>query len=131
MKALQDKISERAAEAIEDKLKYLANYAVAISPVDSGAYVESFSIRPAGDNGGRSKRSDARPKGANPDVIREIGRQNLYQDIASLGIKRMVESGDTRFILRNRAPHSRDVENGENWSRDGYHVFAKIRRKFS
>ena len=130
MKAVKDRIGEQAEAEIEDRLQFIANYALVVSPVDSGAYVESFSLGKAGFGGGRSKKSDARPKGANPEAIREVGRQNLYQDIQAMNIKEMLTSGNVKFTLRNRAPHARDVEDGENWQRDGYYVFTKIRRKF-
>lgn len=130
LKAIKDRVNQIAAAELEDRLQNISNYAVYISPVDTGAYVESFSIGRAGFGGGRSKKSDNKPKGANPDAIREVGRQNLYQDIQGMNIKEMIASGNVKFTLRNRAPHARDVENGESWQKDGYHVFAKVRRKF-
>jgi len=42
----------------------------------------------------------------------------------------MIENGNVRITLRNRSPHARDVEDGANWRSSGYHVFARIRRKF-
>lgn len=129
-KALTDKIENIAAEQIEDRLQYVANYALVVSPVDTGAYVESFSLGRAGFSGGRMKKSDARSKSVNPEATRQVARDNLYADIQGLDIKQMLEAGNAKFTLRNRAPHSRDVENGENWDKDGYHVFRKIRSKF-
>lgn len=137
LKAVKDRINQIAAEELEDRLQNISNYAVSVSPVDTGAYVESFSMGRAGFGGGRSRKSEARPNGVkkgsgteNPDTFREKARQQLYEDIEGMNIRQMVESGDIKFTLRNRAPHANDVENGENWQRDGYHVFTKIRRKF-
>jgi hypothetical protein len=130
MDAIKGRIEGRIAEELEDRLQFVANYALVVSPVDTGAYIESFSIGRAGFGGGRSKKSDNKPKGANPDAIREVGRQNLYQDIQGMNIKDMIASGNVKFTLRNRAPHARDVEDGKNWSSSGYDVFAKIRSKF-
>lgn len=124
------KIENIAAEQVEDRLQYVANYALVVSPVDTGAYVESFSLGRAGFSGGRMKKSDARSKSVDPEATRQVARNNLYQDIQGLDIKQMLEAGNAKFTLRNRAPHARDVENGENWDKDGYHVFRKIRSKF-
>jgi len=129
-KAIKDKIENIAVEQVEDRLQYVANYALVVSPVDTGAYVESFSLGRAGFGGGRMKKSDARPKSADPEATRQVARDNLYADIQGLDIKQMLEAGNAKFTLRNRAPHARDVENGENWDKDGYHVFRKIRSKF-
>jgi hypothetical protein len=129
-KALTDKIENIAVEQVEDRLQYVANYALVVSPVDTGAYVESFSLGRAGFSGGRMKKSDARSKSVDPEATRQVARNNLYQDIEGLDIKQMLEAGNAKFTLRNRAPHARDVENGENWEKDGYHVFRKIRSKF-
>jgi hypothetical protein len=129
-KALTDKIENIAVEQVEDRLQYVANYALVVSPVDTGAYVESFSLGRAGFSGGRMKKSDARSKSVDPEATRQVARNNLYQDIEGLDIKQMLEAGNAKFTLRNRAPHARDVENGENWDKDGYHVFRKIRSKF-
>lgn len=137
LKAVKDRINQVAASELEDRLQNISNYAVVISPVDTGAYVESFSMGRAGFGGGRSRKSEARSTGvkkgaggANPDTFREVARGQLYEDIEGMNIAQMIESGDVKFTLRNRAPHANDVENGENWQKDGYHVFAKIRRKF-
>jgi len=137
MKAIKGKIDVKAAEQIEDKLKHVASYVVSVSPVDTGAYVESFSIGPANFGGGRSRKSEARSNGvkkgsggANPESFRDTAREQLNSDIAGMDIPQMVESGNVKFTLRNRAPHAVDVENGESWTKDGYHVFAKTKRKF-
>ena len=139
MKAFKDKIEFRVAEELEDRLEHVARYAVAVSPVDTGAYVESFSIGVAGFGGGRSRKSEVRTVGvkkkkkgggANAETFREKSLQQLYADIQGMDIEGMLKSGNVKFTLRNRAPHSVDVENGENWDKDGYHVFTKIRNRF-
>lgn len=138
LQATKDRIKNLAAEALQDRLEHVANYAVSISPVDTGAYVESFSMGRAGFGGGRSKSSDARPNGvkkglggANPESFRETARGNLYSDIQGMNIEGMLEEGNVRFTLRNRAPHANTVEDGRDWTRtDGYYVFTKIGRKF-
>ncbi len=127
---IKDKINTATANAVEDRLQDIAEYAVAISPVDTGAYVTSFSIGKAGFGGGRSRSSDNRPTGQNPETMKQEGLSQLYSDIEALGIKQDLEDGNTRFTIRNRSPHARDVEDGANWKRSGYHVFTKIRNQF-
>jgi len=126
------KIENIAAEQVEDRLKEVANYAIDISPEDTGAYVESFSLGRAGFSGGRMKDSEAKSRlGTKANgASREKAKNNLLDDIKRINVKQMLADGLVKFTLRNRAKHARDVENGENWKRDGYHVFRKIRSKF-
>ena len=129
------KIEDKASEAIEDRMRDVATYAVYVATpdesIDTGAYVTSFSLVEAGKGGGRSRSSKGKPRGRNPQEMKEIGFSQLDSDIKGIDFKKKLESGNPRFTLRNRAPHSQDVENGESWNRDGYHVFQKIRRKFT
>jgi hypothetical protein len=62
--------------------------------------------------------------------MKDLAYSQLIGDIDRIDFKTMLESGDPRFTLKNRAPHARDVEDGANWKRSGYHVFAKIRNQF-
>lgn len=126
------KIENIAAEQVEEKLKEVVNYAVDISPEDTGAYVESFSLGRAGFTGGRMKDSEAKGRiGTKANgASREKAKSFLFGDIQGMDIKKMLADGLVKFTLRNRAKHAKDVENGENWKRDGYHVFRKIRSKF-
>lgn len=127
-KTLQQKIDKangNIEEAIKDQLEHIANYAVAISPVDTGAYVESFSMIPAGQGGGRMKsrsvRADSVKKGtANRETFASEARANLYRDINKFNL----ETSD-KITLINRSTHARDVEDAY-----GYGVFAKVRNKF-
>lgn|SRR5210317_370875 len=137
MSRLKGRLNDLAEEKIEERLEDLADYATRISPVDTGAYVESFSIKRAGQGGGRRKSSEARENGvrkgtggANPESFRAEAYLNLNADIQALNISDMIENGNVRITLRNRSPHARDVEDGANWRSSGYHVFARIRRKF-
>ena len=62
-KSFDDKmmlLQQTAEERIKDELFSVADYAIAISRVDTGAYVERFYMLPSGQGGGRSKSSDAR-----------------------------------------------------------------------
>jgi hypothetical protein len=138
LKATKDRIAKVAADEVEDRLRHIASYAVTVSPVDTGAYVESFSLLRAGSGGGRSKSSDARANGvkkgtggANPESFRDVARQNLSGDIEALNVEEMIQSENPRVTLRNRAPHAKSVEDGTDWQHhDGYYVFTKIRNRF-
>lgn len=127
---LKGRINDLAEEQIEDKLEDLADYTVRISPVDTGAYVNSFSIKRANQGGGRSRSSENKPRGQSPEAERQEAFSQLLTDIEALNISDMLEQGNVKFTLRNRSPHARDVEDGANWQSDGYHVFSRIRRKF-
>lgn len=134
MNAFKDKIENRVADEVEQKFDEIASYAVYVAvpdqSIDTGAYVTSFSIGKAGFGGGRSRSSDNKPKNQNPQAMKDQAYSQLISDIDSIDFKAMLESGDARFTLKNRAPHARDVEDGANWRRSGYHVFTKIRDKF-
>lgn len=138
MNVIKDRVDTVVAEVVEAKLADISYYAThdALSGggkgtgVDTGAYVTSFSIGRAGFSGGRMKTSDNKPNNQNPDAMKQEGYNLLLSDIQGMNIKDMVEGGDMKFTLRNRSPHARDVEDGNNWSSDGYHVFTKVRRKF-
>jgi len=127
-KSFDDKmllLQQTAEERVKDELFSIADYAIAISPVDSGAWVESFSMLPVGQGGGRSKSSGARrtsvKKGtASRQQFTDIARSNLYSDIEKFSL----ETSD-KVTLRNRAPHAREVEDKHGWS-----VFTKVRNKF-
>ena len=127
--SLQQKMAAlqfKADELLKDKLEAIADYAVSISPVDTGAYVESFSILPAGSGGGRMKSSETSARKSRSVKNNTASRQdfvtkateNLLADINALNL----ETTD-RVILRNRATHAQDVE--EKW---GYHIFARVKR---
>lgn len=128
---IKNKVETAAANAVEDRLMDIAQYAVSISPVDTGAYVTSFSIGKAGFGGGRMRSSSGKPRQQNPEEKRQEGYSQMLEDINGLNIKQDLEQGNARFTLRNRAEHARTVEDGSNWSRtDGYYVFTSVRRKF-
>lgn len=116
------KINELIGDKVEDKLLSLGSYAVQISPVDTGAYVESMSFRPVGSGGGRMRSSDNRvpvPEGSKQDV-KEAAKAELSNDLRAYK-KDIIEKGGA--VLRNRAPHSNDVE-------DKYDVFRRTKGRF-
>ncbi len=124
------RIKQAQEQAIRDRLTDIAQFVTSISPVDTGAYVTSFSIKRAGAGGGRSRSSENKPRNQNPETKKQEAYGQLLTDIEALNISDMIENGNVRITLRNRSPHARDVEDGANWRSSGYHVFARIRRKF-
>jgi hypothetical protein len=133
LKAVKDRVEAISAEKVEARLQDIAEFAIDVSPEDTGAYVESFSFGKAGFGGGRAKSSKARSGKAN-GAAKELARVNLSQDIQGLNVKETLALERVSFTLRNRAPHARQVEDG--WLRadgsktQGYEVFTKIRSKF-
>ena len=117
-----DKLEEVVEEVLEAELISIANSAVAFSPVDTGAYVTSFSFS-TGAGRPRGKSSNNRPKRQNPQAMKQEGLLNLVSDINKLDLL-----NTTSVTLRNGSPHAIDVEDGTHWKRTaGYKVFAKIR----
>ena len=113
-------IEERAEEAIKEELTSIAQTAVNLSPVDTGAYVTSFSYS-VGSGRPRGKSSAGKPRGQNPTAMREEGFNNLTSDIAR--IPNLMDT--TSIVLRNNSPHARVVED-----KHGYSVFTKLRNLY-
>ena len=101
-----EKLDELVGDAVEEKLISLGNYAVQISPVKTGSFVESWSLSPIGTRGHRYKNSDNKPLKDN-ESAKADGRSNLAED-ANKYKKQIVEKGGA--VLSNRAPHARDVD---------------------
>jgi hypothetical protein len=106
-----DDIQNRAKEGIWLKGEEVVSYAAAISPVQTGAYVESFSVVGRGEGGGRSRSSDNRPilpAGAK-DAKKQDEAARLRAEVRA--VDPLEEEG---FTLRNRAPHNTVVEDKHN-----------------
>ena len=115
-------LDDIAVGGVKDRLEDIARTAVDYSPVETGAYVTSFSYT-VGAGRPRGKSSDNLPKGANLQGERDEGYNNLLQDISRI---KSIEDLDN-IQLRNGSPHAYDVEYGEEWERTGgYFVFAKL-----
>lgn len=110
-------LEQRAEDAVRDKLVDIAQTAVSASPVDTGAYVTSFSYT-VGAGRPRGKSSANKPTGQNPQAMRQEGFNNLMKDISRIPSFK----NTTKIELRNGSPHAPAVE-----YKHGYHVFAKVR----
>lgn len=134
MPSLQRKIDglkSLAEQQVERKLVDMAVDAVGLGtirvPVDTGAYVTSFSFN-VGAGRPRGKSSKGKPRNQNAVAKMNEGLSNLIQDIER--IPSLLDT--TRIELRNNSPHARNVERGEGWPRtNGYFVFTQLKRKYN
>jgi len=115
MKLLEQTAEERA----KDKLIDIAQFATSRSPVDTGAYVTSFSMKHSYSSG-RSRTSNNKPRGQSPDAKRQEGLSQLLVDIETL---RPLEND--LIVLSNGSPHANEVE-----YKHGYAVFSQVKDKF-
>jgi hypothetical protein len=115
-----DKLDELIGERVDEKMESIGVYAVQISPVFSGAFAESWSIRPIGSGGGRSRKSREEKV---PDVQakKEEAKSLIRSDVATYG-EQILEQGGA--VLTNRAPHASDVD-------ARYGTVATVRDRFS
>ena len=119
-------LKKAAEEQVKSRAEEIVDYAVSISPVDTGAYVESFSVAPRGASGGRMRSSKGRPKGQDRFAVQERQAARLKADLDKIDI---AEAGG--FVLRNRAPHANNVETGAGWPiTEGYYVFQRTKDRF-
>ena len=133
---LKKQIETKSVDGVKDRLEDLADYAVMISPVSTGAYVNSFSIGKAGFGGGRSASSKNKPGFQDEALMKQRALDALQSDIDKLDIVQDLQDGNARFTLRNRSPHVQNVEdgvmeNGSRYRKGAYEVFVKIKRRFS
>jgi hypothetical protein len=103
-------IEERAEEVALDKIQKIGVDAVNLSPVDTGAFVESWTILPKGSGGGRSRSANTKARKAmsgklsagHKEAIRAKSRATLAEDVQSS--REAILSGGGA-VVRNRAPH--------------------------
>lgn len=116
--AKMTKLEQLYGDKIEDKLTSLGLYAVEISPVYSGAFVESWSLRPIGSGSGRRRIStDVRKDNA---AAKGDARNNILKDAADYK-KQIVEKGGA--VLTNRSPHAKEVDKK-------YDTVGRVRDRF-
>jgi len=115
----QKKLESFIEEKLEDTLVNIGTYAVQISPVYSGAFVESWSIRPIGSGSGRSRQSRSE-RVPDAQAKKEEAKGNIRSDAATYS-EQILEQGGAE--LNNRAPHAKDVD-------AKYATIATVRDKF-
>lgn len=124
-----DVMSEKV---VKGRLEEIVDFAVMVSPVSTGAYVNSFSLGKAGFGGGRSVSSDNKPTHQDEMLMKQKALAGLYIDIDQLDIEKDLEDGSAMFTLRNSSSHVENVENGTGWKRTAaYEVFRKVKGRFS
>ena len=137
---LSEKVQQQAEAITKKELEgyftRMANDAVDMSPIWSGAYVKSFSFM-ANNTTSRGRGIDGRnwkfPKKTGTAADRETGRSQLMGDIKQ--VMSSTKPVDTKsYTLRNDAGHAGFVENGGNARGpkppNGYKIFARLRSKY-
>lgn len=112
-----DNMLEELGDEVGNKMADIATTIVVASPVDTGAFVNSWSFK---DNlgGGRAKSSAGKPKNQPPAVERNKSLNNLVDDIRttlSVGspggyLKSGLTVSASNFYFINRSPHALIVE---------------------
>ena len=115
MTQLLKRVERQLTEVRDVFLENLAEKAVEISPVDTGAYVTSHTITTVS-GGGRSRTSHNKPKDQDKKVKKDEAFDQLLGDIASL------PEEATKVYFTNRSPHAKYVEEDH-----GYGVFSVVR----
>lgn len=116
------KIDEIVGDKVEEKIVSIAQYGIQISPVDTGTWVESFSIRPQGSGGGRRRTRDGKlslPMGAKQSA-KEEAKLGVQADAARFK-DQIVESGGA--IIVNKSQDAQQVE-------QKFAVFARMKARF-
>lgn len=103
-------VSQKLGEAVSDRAIEIVSNAVDISPVDTGAFVESWQVNPRGDRTARSRSSAGRPR------LPEGAKQAKREEEKARLIGR-IESLDTENLdgltITNRAPHIGFMNNND------------------
>jgi len=120
-KQLEDKI----LSDIKDQLEDIATYTITISPVDTGAFVTSWSFETGKSGRPRGKSSLNRPKAPDKDGMREKGRKQLFSDISKIPDLKSAEA----VTVRNGSPHAGYINYGDKDDR-GYFIKEKVISKF-
>lgn len=87
--------------AMDDIIEYL----VTASPVDTGAYIESHTIK-SNNTRGRGRDSSKRKRGSGGEANRELAMNQLLEDVEKL------DFNSDKFVIRNDSKHSVFVEFG-------------------
>jgi hypothetical protein len=118
-------IGQTVEDKVKDRLIDMAQFVVKQSPVDTGAYVTSHSVK-TNRSRGRGKTSHGKPRSANPQEKRQEGLQNMIDDINKIDIL-----NTTKIVFRNDSPHAQAVEHGgNNWKVPGYKVYTQLRNVY-
>lgn len=115
-----DKLLDLAEAEAKEKLIDVAEDLTKRTPVDTGAYAESFSVSYSNDSRRRSVSSKGRPQNQDIGAYRNTALQMMTADIRGLDL---VNNQNTSVAFRNRAPHAGPVERK-------YNVFGSSEAKY-
>lgn len=119
-------LEQTVEDQIKDQLISIAQFIVRQSPVDTGAYVTSHSVKTNTSSRGRGKSSHNKPRNQPPEVKRQEGLENLLSDINRIDLM-----NTTSITFRNDSPHAQIVEHGgPNWTKPGYKVYTQVRNLY-
>ena len=122
-KNLRKELEQHKEESITNVVLNIAETLVRLSPVDTGAYVTSHSVKSNTSSRGRGRSSHGKPRGQNARDKQQEGLDNMVQDVNAIDF-----DGLTTITFRNDSPHAQVVEEGgPNWTKPGYKVYAQIR----
>jgi|11BtaG_2_1085332.scaffolds.fasta_scaffold03321_5 hypothetical protein len=111
-----EQVDRTIEDAVGQKLTEIAQTIVHHSPVDTGAYVTSHSVKSNTSSRGRRKSSKNKPKALDKQGKKAEGLGNLIEDIQALDLE-----NNSRFTFRNDSPHAQAVEKRE-------HIYGAIVR---
>lgn len=103
-----DELVQNVENLKEDVLKGAAEYVVLVSPVDTGAYMDSHNISP-GRSRAMGESSENRPRRQPYELYASTAIQRLYSQIEALPDKSLA-------TLNNNAPHAPIVEYQHGWA---------------
>ena len=115
---LEEEARKLKEEAVTEIMTEVANKAVDISPIDTGAYILSHQITSGGAGRPRGKSSRGRKRGGGGSA-REEARSQLMSDIAALNFE------SDNFTIRHGAPHAVYVEYGNQYY-SGHEVYEQL-----
>lgn len=100
-------LEEKVEVGIKKKASEIVDDAVDLSPVDTGAFVESWQINPRGDRSRRARSSENRPRlpEASKQQKRDQEKARLNSRVASFEMKSL-----DGFTVTNTAPHNDGIE---------------------
>ena len=102
-----DLMGQKLESAVMEKASDIVTDAVGLSPVHTGAFVESWQINPRGERSRRARSSAGRtplPEGAK-EAKRETEKSRLLSRVASFDFSTL-----DGFTLTNTAPHNEFIE---------------------
>ena len=108
-------------EEVKNEFAAIAWDAVSFSPVDTGAFVTSWSFETGKSGRPRGKSSLNKPRGQSEEDMQKKGREQLVSDIDQIPDLKSAEI----VTLRNGSPHAPYVNYGDKDQR-GYFVKEKV-----